>query len=229
MHLPSNSRHGFGYKGMVQRTRAILAYLYDNFLEDYDFFHISGDDVFLIVENLKEFLASDKVKEWDQIPDQFLFAGFWNHFGKMPEGYFFLGGGSGYTLSKKALKAFVEGPLQTCKTGQEGSAEDVYFTDCARELNTKFIDTRDEFGAHRYNQIPVQRHATFPGTRWGFSMFMVRQAILHMERNFSFPFVEGVASISNSSVTFHKHSAEELRRYEVLLYKDRDAECGEMN
>jgi hypothetical protein len=145
------------------------------------------------------------------------------------KGYFFLGGGSGYTLSKKALKAYVEGPLQTRKTGQEGSAEDVAFSDCARELNTKFIDTtRDEFGAHRYHQRPVRRHATFPGTNWRSSMQLIRESILHMQRNFSFPYVEGVASISNSSVTFHKHSPEELRRYEVLLYKDGDwdGECS---
>ena len=52
VHLPSNSRSGFGYQGMVQKTQTILAYLYNNFLDDFDFFHSSGDNTYLIVENL---------------------------------------------------------------------------------------------------------------------------------------------------------------------------------
>ncbi len=40
----------------------MLAYLYDHFLDDYDFFHIAGDDdAFVIIENLKLFLASNQV------------------------------------------------------------------------------------------------------------------------------------------------------------------------
>jgi glycoprotein-N-acetylgalactosamine 3-beta-galactosyltransferase len=230
MHLPSNSKFGFAYEGMFQRTRTILAYLYDNFLDEYDYFHICGDDAYLIVENLKEFLASEKVQRWEEVPDQYLFAGFWLHWGHhpvRPEGSFYLGGGSGYTLSRKALKAYVEGPLQTCKTHLETQKEDLFFSKCAKELNKKFIDTRDSSGAHRYHQLPVQRHSTFPGRRWGFSMSMIKQSLMHMERNFEFPAVYNDAYISNSSIAFHKHEAHELRRLELLLYKDMHAECGD--
>lgn len=126
-HIPSSSRNGYGYKGMIQRTRAILAYLYDYFLNDYDFFHICGDDVYIIVENMKEFLQSDEAQSWESVPGHYLFAGFWAHWGKMKNDYFYLGGGSGYTISRRGLKAFVQGPLQTCNPYQEGSAEDVWF------------------------------------------------------------------------------------------------------
>jgi glycoprotein-N-acetylgalactosamine 3-beta-galactosyltransferase len=230
MHLPSNSRKKFGYKGLVQRTRTILAYLYDNFLNDYDFFHLSGDDTYLIVDNLKEFLASEKVREWDEKPDQYLMAGYWMHWGDMKDGYFYLGGGSGYTLSRKALKAYVEGPLQKCihVFKDYSSKEDMIFTDCARDLTTKFIDTRDSLGAHRYHQMPVQRHSTFPhaSRTWGFSMRLINQTLLHMNQQFGFPLVYNVDYISKSSVAFHKHSAAEIRRLELLLYKDGVAECG---
>ena len=62
------------YKGMIQRTRAILAYLYDYFLDDFDFFHIHvcGDDVYMIVENMKEFLASEEVKHWENASERYL-------------------------------------------------------------------------------------------------------------------------------------------------------------
>ena len=41
MYLPSKGKFGFTYRGMVQRVRTIFAYLHDNFLDDYDYFHIS--------------------------------------------------------------------------------------------------------------------------------------------------------------------------------------------
>ena len=80
MHLPSNSRHGFGYNGMIQRLRSMYAYVYDNFLDDYEFFHFCGDDTYVIVENLKEFLASDKAKQWEE-NGNYLMAGFWASWG----------------------------------------------------------------------------------------------------------------------------------------------------
>ena len=68
----------------------------------------------------------------------------------MEEGFFYLFGGSGYTILKKELKEFVEGPLQICSVIQEGCAEDVYFTNCARKLTSEFIYTADKSGGHRY-------------------------------------------------------------------------------
>jgi glycoprotein-N-acetylgalactosamine 3-beta-galactosyltransferase len=221
VHIPSNSRHKFGYKGMIQRTRSILAYLYDNFLEDYDYFHLSGDDVYMIVENMKEFLASDRVREWDEVPDQYFFAGFWTHWGgAMEDGYFYLGGGSGYTLSKKSLKAYVEGPLQSCQPDKEGSEEDKIFTDCARNLTNIFIDTRDSSGAHRYHQQSISDHLNR----------IVKQSLKHMERPpISIPqhIWDKSAYTSNSSVAFHKHHfPHALRRMELLLYKNVTDECS---
>lgn len=217
MLLKSNSRRGFGYKSMIQRVRTMLAYLYDNFLDDYDFFHLSGDDVFIIVENMKEFLASDRVKQWDEVPDQYVFAGFWMQMGGDK---FYLGGGSGYTISRKALKAYVEGPLQTCETGKEGSAEDLVLMGiCLNNFTSKLIYTADSSGAHRYHQSPV----------WGmYRQHGVKFALLAMQNNAKIPqHFEKHAYTSNSSVTFHRHERPlELRRLELLLYKDLDSECS---
>ena len=44
MHMPNYSPREHEYKGIYQKVRTIMAYLYDHFLEDYDFFHILGDD-----------------------------------------------------------------------------------------------------------------------------------------------------------------------------------------
>ena len=42
------------YRNMWQKTRSILAFLFDNYLDDYDHFHVAGDDTYVIVENLRK-------------------------------------------------------------------------------------------------------------------------------------------------------------------------------
>ncbi len=50
------------YDNIWQKVRSIWAYVYDNFYDDYDWFHIGGDDVFLIVENLRLYLESEEIR-----------------------------------------------------------------------------------------------------------------------------------------------------------------------
>ncbi len=233
MHMPSLSRHGFEYSSMVQRMRAIFAYLYDNFLDDYDFFHFSGDDTYLLIENMKEFLASDKVKEWEEVPDQYFIGGFWMNWPmmKIPKGEFYFGGGSGYTLSRKALKAHVEGPLQVCDLKTDNGMEDFYFSSCVRRyLTQKYFDTRDEFGAHRYHQVNITMHSSWPESpqefNWGiWTRAVIPKSLKHMEEAFGFPYVVKEKYISNSSVAFHWHNLPwNMKRMEMLLYKDTETE-----
>jgi glycoprotein-N-acetylgalactosamine 3-beta-galactosyltransferase len=49
------------YNNMWQKVRSTLAYIYDHYLEDYDYFHICGDDTYVVVENLKSYLDSPQV------------------------------------------------------------------------------------------------------------------------------------------------------------------------
>lgn len=46
------------YENMWQKTRSILAYLYEHFLHQYEYFYLCGDDTLVLVENMKNFLAS---------------------------------------------------------------------------------------------------------------------------------------------------------------------------
>jgi len=230
-HLPSNSTHGFGYKGMNQRTRTILAYLYDNFLDDFDYFHLNGDDTYLIVENLKEFLAANQ--EWeDQSEDHYIFGGFIFSWSKMASLQHYMGGGSGYTLSAKALKRYVEGPLQFCNTDSEVENEDVYLSNCFHEhVSSDWLDSRDASGAHRYHQMAVDQHAT--SSFENKNNFLQKVLKISMDKySERFPgtpkMLVGSPSIrvSNSSVAFHKHTNPDyLRRYERILY----GETSELN
>ena len=42
------------YENMWQKSRAIWKYIYFHYRDDFDWFVLGGDDVFLIVENLRQ-------------------------------------------------------------------------------------------------------------------------------------------------------------------------------
>ena len=50
------------YNNIWQKTRANWAYIYDNYYNDYDWFHIGGDDLYVLVENLRLYLESPEIQ-----------------------------------------------------------------------------------------------------------------------------------------------------------------------
>ena len=57
---------------------------------------------------------------------------------------------------------------------------------------------------------------------------MIQQSMDWANEIFGFPPVYMDDYISNSSVVFHKHSPQEIRCLEILLYMDGNEVCGEM-
>ncbi len=95
------------YESMWQKTRSIWSYIYDNYIDDYDFFWLGGDDYFLIVENLINYLAT-----LDQTKTLFLGSPVPHFDGKHHS--IFCGGGPGYVLNRVALKRVIEESFPTC-------------------------------------------------------------------------------------------------------------------
>ena len=223
-HLPNKSPVQHEYRGIFQKVRTMMTYMYDNFLEDYDFFHFSGDDTFLIVENLREYLGSSEVQSYEAVPGRLLIAGGWLSWGDRLKSDFFnyyLGGGSGYTLSRKALKTLVEGPLQVHQINKKlrASDEDCRISDMFRlGLNVTGIDTRDKFGAHRFHHLGVSVTSDFPRYRIGLVTTNMRKTLEAMLLRRGFPIVYQEDLVSPSSIAFHRMTDDEMRRYEMLLY-----------
>ena len=208
----------------------MLAYLYDNFLDDFDFFHISGDDTYLIVDNLKEFLNSPEIMFYEDVPGNLMFAGGYM-FGEYSheESGFYFGGGSGYTLSRKALKAFVELPLQDHNFGFKlrASDEDVRISNMFRIfLNTTGVDTRDASGAHRYHQNGIQLLLGFPPITRKHFTGLLKMAMDNSLLYKAFPIVYKEELVSSSSIAFHRMNSDEMRRYELILYGTGSDQCN---
>ena len=136
------------------------AYIYDNYYEDFDFFHIGGDDLYVLVENLRLYLESEEIRtaanggvylpdgsETSQTP---LFLGRrFAYQGDMND--IFISGGSGYTMNKAALKALVTEGLPNVFPHAHTFSED---TMIARMFRKRFgvvpYETKDEAGGERY-------------------------------------------------------------------------------
>ena len=231
---------------MWQKVRSIISYIYDHHLDNYDYFHICGDDTYLLVDNLKEFLQEKSLQNYQGQHNGWLYTGFplytddkkllRRDHDEYKNNFFYMGGGSGYTLSRELIREFVNNPnlLCKCKMTYDGAQEDVMMGLCLRKyLNiTIGYDSRDNIifnpktngmtkGSHRYHQLSVDRHANYPAVKkYGYSTQLIRLALAKQEQLLNRSIVYGVDDyISKRSIAFHKfYIPDELRRYEYLLY-----------
>ena len=137
------------------------SYIYDNYYQDgYDWFHIGGDDLYLIVENLRLYLESEEIQtaanggvylpdgsETTQTP---LFLGRrFAYQGDMND--IFVSGGSGYTMNRAALKALVTEGFPKMFAHAHTFSEDTMIARLFRQKFNVFpYDTKDDAGGERY-------------------------------------------------------------------------------
>jgi glycoprotein-N-acetylgalactosamine 3-beta-galactosyltransferase len=154
------------YGNMWAKVRHIWKFVYDNFLEEFDYFFIAGDDTFLIPENLRHMVTmqtwrklddrADMVED-DKIPLLLGYAGPDPRF----RGALYCMGGAGYVLNRAALQQFNQ-RLKDCMVDRETSEEDRLVSVCFRRMNVNCTDTREplEKGAPRFHILNAQFHAS---------------------------------------------------------------------
>lgn len=161
------------YKNIFQKVRSIWSYVYDNYYEDYDWFHIGGDDLYVIIENLRLYLESDEIRmasnggaslpNGDETTQTPLFigrrfdltGGRWNDqtAGKSDE--IFISGGSGYTMNKATLKTLVAEGFTNYFPHAHDFSEDTINAKILKKFGIEPYDARDEKGSERYMPFTV--------------------------------------------------------------------------
>lgn len=140
-----------GYNNMWQKVQAIWVYVYQHYYSDYDWFHIGGDDLFVIVENMRAYLASTEIQcasPDGKIP---LYLGLRYAIGN-DMNKIYATGGPGYTLNKAALKLLVVEILPNIDFAHvEAPEEDWYIAEAFRTRSVYPYDTRDMLGSQRYH------------------------------------------------------------------------------
>ena len=206
------------YDNMWQKSRSIWAYIYDNYLQEYDFFYLSGDDTHVIVENLRSFLQSMV----DNLMNYPLYLGHWipdlydRNNNKTENPYYFIGGGPGYVLNRKAVQILVEDVLPNCGTTTVNSAEDRILGYCFRTIaGVLGNNTVDLEGSQRFHGMDPSFVATSKGDT-GFFQHVYE----YWGKRFVGGFQTGMNLTSANSISFHllKYPVW-LRRHHAILYK----------
>ena len=183
----------------------------------YDYFHIGGDDLYLIVENLRLYLESEEIQlasnggqylpdgsEDTQIP---LFMG--RRFAEQGNRErMFISGGSGYTMNKAALKTLVLN-LPNCFPNMHTFSEDCMVANCFRKNGIVPYDTKDEAGGERYMPFQPAHHLTY------------RPPLNKKDdwySNYSVDVKWGIDHCAAKSVAFHYIKDDLMKRMYGILY-----------
>ncbi|TKR87446.1 hypothetical protein L596_011843 [Steinernema carpocapsae] len=182
------------------KTKEAFKYLYENELDNYDYFLKADDDTYVIVENLRLMLMPYSPK------DPLYFGCRFKPFTK--QGY--MSGGAGYILSREALKRFVEDGLsdpKKCKAGNTGN-EDSEMGKCMYKIGVKAVDTRDSRGRHRMLPFSPNTHVPSKGAppKW-FHQYMY------------YPYDQGDGCCSNYMVSFHYVGPNQMQALDYIIYR----------
>ena len=216
------------YANMWQKVRSMWSYAYDHYLEDYDYFHISGDDSFVVVDNMKAFLNGEQInrllnghldtfskqqyqasKQWETKRPRPLLLGTPLLHGKSV----FPQGGGGYTLNREAVRLMVQegGPLDTILNDSVDAREDVFIASMMAALGTYVSDTRDKTDAFQY--ICYEPRQVYHGK----GKYPDRYNITVRSK---------YEKISNETVAMHFRGMDRVLPMEEILYRMNDMLSG---
>jgi glycoprotein-N-acetylgalactosamine 3-beta-galactosyltransferase len=208
------------YDNLWGKVRSMLSYAYDNYYTKYDWFHISGDDLFLIVENLKFYLDSDEIRtasnggyflpstSTEQQQQTPLYLGRrYAYLGNRDEMY--NAGGSGYTLNKAALKLLVTQGLESYGQNDYTPWDDLMVGRVLKHYGVLPYVTTDMYGSERYNDLQ-------PGTLYS---YRIPENITNdWYATYSIDIKEGLNHSSTYSIAYHYVKDDFQKRLYALLY-----------
>eukprot|EP00752_Nemacystus_decipiens_P004621 g4218.t1 len=151
------------YDNMWQKSRAIWKYINFHYNDDFDWFLLGGDDLFVIVENLRKYLLSDEVKsaagglEGGGTNPMFLGRRLLRNWEEI-----FIHGGPSYVLNQASvslLASRLDHPSSQPHTRR--SWEDVLVSRILRKSGVDAFDTRDAFGRERFHPYTPANHLEF--------------------------------------------------------------------
>ena len=139
------------YTTMWRKVRTIWHYIHLHYRKDYDYFHLCGDDVYVMVPNLRRFLFEQEEQASATVvarkdnntesPQQE--ARFWGqevHFANKEK---VVAGGPGYTLNRASLDLLASKILTRCRVFARGSAEDRLISLCFAKFGIPLSNTRE--------------------------------------------------------------------------------------
>lgn len=182
---------------LYAKVRAGLAYAYEHYGEDYDWFLKADDDTYVIMENLRHFL-------YPYDPEAAVYFGY-RFRTSYQHGY--MSGGAGYVLSRDALRRFNLFALNSTKLCPLSSRpEDRQIGYCLLNMGVVAGDTRDDTGHDRF--LPLNPRHLMPQLQPGTWL----DKTFYFKMNYS-------DCCSDTSISFHYSKSYDFDMYEYFLYK----------
>jgi len=230
------------YKNMWRKTKSVLLYAHDNYLGEYDFFYICGVDMFVLVDNLRAYLASeDYLRYNDGYRDEFssrddlfpmakrsselrprpLLVGmpFPMSFGRGGDRDLFASGGNGYALNQAALSLFNSIDIRASSALKfwniSTSQEDVIMGGALERFGIITVNTQDKEGGWRFFGKCIESLHKFNGKS------PERPGVLY--KRFHVKTLTGMDAYSAQTVSFHLKDCnggviESIYRYQSYFY-----------
>lgn len=144
-----------GRQGLWGKTRAAFSFIFERYLEDFDWFLKADDDTYVIVDNLRYFLHSLNVSE----PS---YSGWWFRLPKRTFRADYMSGGAGYVINKAALLKFMSVMYTPQNCPFEGNAkkapEDFMVGYCLMKAGVKVRSSLDSLGRARFLPLHLSDH-----------------------------------------------------------------------
>jgi hypothetical protein len=168
------------YQNIWQKVRSTLWTLHAHARSEFDWVFVCGDDVFLLMDNLRSYLDSPEIRRaegtWGKASREGAGPVFAGSLFESTNGFFFNHGGPGYLLNRAAMDALV-GQFERglCFPHAHVSSEDIVISMCMFEAGTMAIDTYDARGSPRFHVMSPLGAYFYHG--WPSHIFTEREGI----------------------------------------------------
>ncbi|XP_062142792.1 glycoprotein-N-acetylgalactosamine 3-beta-galactosyltransferase 1-like [Drosophila sulfurigaster albostrigata] len=190
---------GEGRENLWRKVKEAFKYVYKHHYNDADWFYKADDDTYAIIENLRLMLYP--YNPMTPVHFGYKFKPF------VKQGY--MSGGSGYALSKEALRRFVVEGIPDPKKCLPGTVvnEDIEIGKCMENLNVTAGDSRDWNGRGRmFPFIPEHHLITKVDMSWWYWQYQFYKTD------------EGLDCCSDNAIAFHYVSPKMMYVMDYLIY-----------
>jgi hypothetical protein len=186
------------YTNLWQKVRSMAAFMYDYYLDDYDYFLFADDDTFIIMENLRNYLLSlESATGGRNSRPLYIGSPFSLHEAQYNTG------GPGYLLNRDALRRLVEDGLPYYFASDFGG-EDVLMGTIMATLHIHMVDTSDAANRQRFFHDDLESVAS--DEEAGHNRFLSYKRGYRAGRNV----------MSTQSIGFHRIAY--AKRFSAILY-----------